>query len=200
MSKKGKKKYEPNVDILLEEYKTLRDEIINEQRGRLQIISFTIGAYGVILTVLLNTIANSDVDINNLQLIILSGLTILWAFLISSLLMIISTQRSIMRKGDYIRRFIEVNIPELRWQTTWYKSKEKGVKNRLQWARGAGVIYIFMTLLPLMFLVYAIFIFKPVSWWLFLPLPLMIVALLLSFDYLTYGLIKDWEWKWTSDE
>lgn len=192
--------YKQSIGIILEEYHTLRDEILSEQKARLQIISFTIGAYGVILTVMMNAIANSRVGDNNLQLIIFAGVTTLWALLIPSLMMSISTQQSIQRKGDYIREFIEANIPELRWETIWNNSKAKGL-NRLGKVRSRGGLYIFMALLPAIFLVYQWFSFQLPQLWFLLPSILGVVALILGFEYQTYGLIiKGWGWNWHPDD
>ena len=87
---------------LLSEYGSLRSEIGRTQGHRVQIISLTVGAYGVILSVTGGVVLGSANIAPEGQLwVAIGGAVALYAIVIPSLLMMISLQQSIQRIGNY---------------------------------------------------------------------------------------------------
>lgn len=195
---KLQKKVDPYERIgLLEEYKTLRAEILAAQGRRLQTVSLSIGIFGVIFSIVANTLLGSNMRMRDTQLIIAVGGSIaLYGIVIPGSIMIINLQRSIQRIGSYIRVFIEPKIPGLNWENrlVTFKKKEHLSRGML----GISGIYYFLSLLPLSFPLYVL-IQKATSWFLILILvPFICWSLYLSYD-MQAGSSKGWKGQWQSD-
>ena len=181
---------------LLNEYRILRSEIQNTQGQRLQIISLTVGAFGVIISISAGVVIGSQSVTPSARLLVAIGSSIaLYAILIPSLIMILSVQQAIHRLGEYIRLFIEPRVVGLNWETRWQKYKLKHKYRR--GLRGMGGIYFFLSFLPLMLPAYAL---SQNIWnW---PLVLILIPFLVWSLYLAYDLQAAFSesWKWASWE
>lgn len=177
---------------LLDEYRALKSEIHNTQGHRLQIISLTIGAFGVIISISAGSVLGSQNATTDMRLLIAIGSSIaLYSILISSLIMIISVQQSIQRVGEYIRIFIEPEIAGLNWESRWYKYKaQHKYRGGL---RGMGSIYFFLSFLPMLLPGYALS--QSIKNW---SLVLILIPFLIWSFYLTYDLNTSFSsgWKW----
>jgi hypothetical protein len=113
-------------DGILAEYKTLRDEILSAKGRRLQTVSLTIGAVGVLLSIVAGAVLGSEVPTSETRLAIsIGGGIALYGILIPSQIMTSHLQQTIQRIGEYIRIFIEPKVPGLHWETRWsiYKAQ-----------------------------------------------------------------------------
>jgi|SRR3990172_6020877 len=184
---------------LLNEYRTLKSEIHNAQGQRLQIISLTVGALGVVLSVSAYAVLGSGSATPEARLLLaVGGAIVLYALIIPSLIMMLSVQQAIQRLSGYIRIYIEPRVPGLNWESRWrdfmHRHKYRGG------LRGLGGIYYFLSLLPLLLPLYAasqstqnwalIFVLVPFVGW----------SLYLSYD-LQAAVSKSWKWaKWEGQE
>ena len=108
-------------DAQIEEYKSLRQEIMSRQNARRLILGFTITAIGSIIGfVLQGEIAlEYDLDYYAFSLIIFAIVII-----IAALILTIHHTQQIDVIGAYIRKFIEPKMPGLNWQTYWFRYRE----------------------------------------------------------------------------
>ncbi len=182
---------------LLTEYKTLRDEILTAKGRRLQTMSFTVGAFGVILSVVGNAVLGSNIPDPEVRLAIsVGGGIALYGIMIPSLIMSISAQQTIQRIGGYIRVFIEPRVPGLQWENRWLAHK---LQHRLpSGLRGMGAIFFFLSLLPLLLPLYMlsqnarnwplILVLAPFAYW----------SVYLSYDMYA-AISKGWKSQWQTD-
>ena len=140
---------------LLAEYNALRSEMHHTQQQRMQLISLTVGAFGVILSVTGGIVLGSEaIDPARRLLVAIGGAIMSYAITIPSLIMMISTQQGVQRLGGYIRIFIEPQVPGLNWQHHWHSLKaQHQFKGGLS---GMGGIYYFLSILPLLLPIYAV--------------------------------------------
>ncbi len=181
---------------ILEEYKTLRDEIISAKGRRLQTMSLTVGTIGVILTVTAGAVLGSDIPSPETRLAIsIGGGITLYGVLIPSEIMTSRLQQTIQQIGAYIRVFIEPQVPGLNWENRWnaYKSQH----HLSTGLREIGSIYYFLSLLPLMLPFYIIS--QGVQNWflVFVLVPFILWSLYLSYD-MQAALSKEWKFQWAS--
>lgn len=184
-------------DGLVEEYKTLRDEILSAKGRRLQTISFTVGAVGVILSIIAGAVLGSNASSIETQFVIaIGGAIVLYGILIPSQIMTIHLQQTIQSIGGYIRIFIEPNVPGLNWEKRWNAHKSQ---NQLpKGLRGIGSIYYFLSLLPLL-LPFYILSQNVQNWFLmFVLAPFIFWSLYLSYD-MGSAISKGWKWHWEPD-
>lgn len=108
-------------DAQIEEYKSLRQEIMSRQNARRLILGFTITAIGSIIGfVLQGEIAlEYDLDYYAFSLIIFAIVII-----IAALILTIHHTQQIDVIGAYIRKFIKPKMPGLNWQTYWFRYRE----------------------------------------------------------------------------
>lgn len=177
---------------ILDEYQTLRSEIQNAQARRLQIISFTMGAFGIIITLafgfVIGASSNVDVDVLERQLIAVGSVIVLYSIEIPSLLMSIAIGQNIRRLGNYIRKYIEPVVPGLHWESIRQVLREnQGTSGQ----RAMGGIFFFLSALPLLFLLYGISLDTSNWLLLFLVLPFATLAIYLSYD-LQHASSKGW--------
>jgi len=185
-------------DSLLTEYKTLRDEILTAKGRRLQTVSLTVGAFGVILSIIAGAVLGSDIPSPETRLAVAIGGSIaLYGIVIPSLIMTLTLQQTIQRIGGYIRVFIEPRVLGLNWENRWYVHKSQ---HRLSGGlRGIGGIYYFLSLLPLLLPFYTLSQ-STQNWPLILALtPFVCWSLYLSYD-MHAAISKGWKWKWKSDD
>jgi len=184
-------------DGLLTEYKTLRDEIISAKGRRLQTVSLTVGAVGVILSIIAGAVLGSNIPSTEARLAVsVGGGIALYGILIPGQIMTMHLQRTIQRIGGYIRIFIEPKVPGLNWENRWniHKSQHQLSKG----LGGIGGIYYFLSLLPLLLPFYIIsqgtqnwfliFAFAPFTFW----------SIYLSYDTQA-AISKGWKWQWEPD-
>jgi len=182
------------MDYMLEEYKTLRDEIISAKGRRLQTTSMTVGAMGVLLSVIAATVLDSNLFKPEMQFVAaLGGGIAMYLILIPCQMMNISLQQTIQRMGDYIRIYIEPNIPGLEWETRWAEHKKQ---HRLaHGVRGISGIFLFLAflpwLLPLLTFCYSQHALPFIAAFIFL----FCVSLYLSLD-MHNALSAGWKWNW----
>jgi hypothetical protein len=181
---------------LLEEYKTIRGEILQTQGQRIQIISPTVGAIGVILSISFGLVLRAQATSPDKLLMIAVGAAIvIYVILIPSLIMMISVQQAIQRLGGYIRLFIEPQVPGLNWENRIQKFK---LQTRFAGGlRGMGAMYYFLAILPWFLPLYFLSHY-PKGW----PILLILVPLFGWSIYLGYdlraGSSKGWRLaRWT---
>lgn len=177
---------------VLEEYRTLRSEILNAQGRRLQTISLTVGALGVVLSISADAVLGANlVTVEERLEVAVGGAIALYAILIPSLIMTMSTQQTIQRLGEYIRIFIEPRVSGLQWEQKWHDFKIR--HNYRGGLRGMGGIYYFLSLLPLLLPLYVVSQ-NPQNWLLSLVLiPFLAWSIYLSYD-LQASFSKSWVW------
>jgi len=186
-------------DGLLDEYRSLRSEIQSTQGQRMQILSLTVGAFGVILSISGSVVLGSEsITPAGRLLVAVGGAIALYAIVIPSLIMMLAAQQAIQRLGEYIRIFIEPRVPGLNWEKRW-----RNFKLRHQYRgglRSMGGIYYFLSLLPLSLPIYAAS--QHMQNW---PLILILVPFIGCSIYLSYDLqaaiSKGWKWaRWEDYE
>lgn len=182
---------------LLVEYKTLRDEILAAQGRRLQTVSLSIGIFGVIFSIVANTLLSSNTTSPDTQLTIAVGGGIaLYGIVIPSSIMTINLQRSIQRIGSYIRIFIEPNVPGLKWENRLIVFKKEAHLSRGM--LGIGGIYYFLSLLPLFFPLYVLSLRLENWFYILILIPFTCWSLYLSYD-MQVGASKGWKGQWQSE-
>jgi hypothetical protein len=181
-------------DGLLAEYKTLRDEILAAQGRRLQTVSFAVGAFGVIFSIVASAILGSNRPTPEMCLYFaVGGGVALYGIVIPGLIMTISLQQSIQHIGSYIRNFIEPLVPGLNWENQW-----RDLKSRKHLSRGlAGIsgIFGFLTILPWLLPLYALT--QALQYWpaILILIPFTVISFLYSYD-IHYAKSKGWKEQW----
>ena len=194
-----KEKFSEERTGIFAEYQSLRSEIQETQRQRLQIISLTVGAFGGLLAISAGYTLNAENTTPHTQIVVaVGGAIALYAILIPSLIMMLSAQQAIQRLGEYIRIFIEPLIPGLNWESRWREYKLR--HNYKGGLRGMGGIYYFLSLLPLFLPLYTVSQ-SPYNWPLLLTIiPFFGWALFLAYD-LHAAKSRGWKWaKWEDNK
>jgi hypothetical protein len=180
---------------LLEEYGSLKDEIHNTQGQRMQILSLMIGAFGALLSITGGVVLGAEkLDPIRRLGIAIGGASAIYSILIPCLIMMITTQQTVQRLGEYIRLFIEPMVPGLNWEHHWHNYKRQyEYRGGL---RGMGGVYYFLSAIALFLPVYALILY-PKGWpAILLLLPLFVWSLYLTYD-LQKGVSEEWKWsKW----
>lgn len=182
-------KSENELTGLLEEYRALRSEIQNAQERRMQIVSLTVGAIGLMLSISASTALNTSSPVHSREYAVAIGGAIgSYAILIPSLIMLITTQQTIYRLGEYIRLYLEPSIPGMKWESTYFGFRKKH-GHRLG---GLPSVYQFLGVLPMLIPAYLL-IDNLNNWPLMLiPIAFWIWSLFLTFD-LVWGCSKSWK-------
>jgi hypothetical protein len=190
------------MEGLIEEYKTLREEIIAAKGRRLQTTSMTVGALGVLLSVAATVVFGKEIPTAETRFIIaLGGGIAMYCVLIPCQIMNISLQQTIQRIGDYIRIYIEPLLPGLNWETRWRAHKKQ--HHLAGGVRGIGGIYVLLAFLPWMLPIYTFLILPDRFYCLqFRVWPVILVLFLcfgLSCAYsvdMHIAHSKGWKWNW----
>lgn len=185
---------------LLEEYKTLRAELISTQGQRLQIVAYTVGALSVLLSLFGGALLKpSEIPLNTQLFASILGAVVAYVVLIPSEILMISAQRHIHRIANYISAFIEPKIPGLEWETRWSlhaaKLKHPGG------LRGLSSIYVGLSLLPLLMPIYVLSRSQSQWQWVLILIPFLGLSLYLAYDLRT-ARSKNWRstsWDFMSD-
>jgi hypothetical protein len=182
---------------LLEEYKTLREEILTAKGRRLQTMSLTVGAFGVILSLTANVVLGPDLPTLEARLAVaIGGGIALYGIVIPSLIMTRTLQQSIQRIGGYIRIFIEPRVPGLNWENRWQAHK---LQHQLAAGlRGMSATYYFLSLLPLLLPVYSLSQNAHNGWLILVLLPFACWSVYLSYD-MHAATSKGWKSQWQVD-
>lgn len=168
---------------LLEEYKTLRAELISMQGQRLQIVAYTVGALSVILSLFGGVLLRpSDISSNTLYASIL-GAVVAYTVLIPSEILMISAQTHIHRIACYISAFIEPKISGLAWETRW--SLQVARLKHPGGLRGMSSIYFGLSLLPLLLPSFALSHSLSQWQWVLILLPFLVASFYLAYDLRT---------------
>lgn len=174
---------------LIEEYRALKSEIQNAQERRMQIVSLTVGAIGLMLSISASTALNTSSPAHNREFAIaIGGAIASYAILIPSLIMLITTQQTIYRLGEYIRLYLEPNIPGMKWESTYFGFRKKYGHR----PGGLPSIYQFLGVLPMLIPIYLL-VDSLKNWPLMLiPTTFWIWSLYLTLDFV-WGWSKGWK-------
>lgn len=200
MVNKKRKKLATKGEIvgLLEEYRSLRDEIHAAQGRRIQTLSFTIGAFGVILTLITNTVLGSGITSPEARFVIAIGGSItLYGIVIPSLIMNLSVQQTIQVIGSYIRVFIEPEVPGLNWENRWQAHKHE--YRLTSGLRRISAIYFFLSLLPLLLPIYMLSQQTQNRLFILGLIPFACWSIYLSYD-MNAAISKRWKAQWKSND
>lgn len=113
-------------NALLEEYKSLREEIMRKQHARLYILAFTVAGIGTVTGVVLK---GGLVIVQGLNYCALALISFALGMLIVALLLTIHHTQQIDLISAYIRTFIEPNVNGLRWESRWTCYRESKRSN-----------------------------------------------------------------------
>ncbi len=184
-------------DGLLEEYESLRTEIMKRQDARLYIAGFTMAAIGTIFGLTLRDGVSIDMDGPNYYIAALVSFALI--VLNAALILTIQYTQQIDVISGYIIKFIEPKIPGIGWETRWTRYRElKRIKNPtflgFPWgtSRALALFYAFLTAA-----VYSV-IFVRSLYHLFVLILVSILAIcsfLLSYD-LYRKKTKGWKINW----
>ncbi|MGD9099160.1 MAG: hypothetical protein PVF45_01685 [Anaerolineae bacterium] len=182
---------EQTLKGLITEYNTLRSEMHNAQGRRMQITSFTVATFGVILSITGNHVLGSASTEPGKQLwVAVGGAIVTYAIIISSLIMMTAAQRSIERLGGYICIFIEPRVPGLNWE---YHRRGARTPDRRKRGRGISVIYYFLSTLALLLPIYALGQYTQGWATTLILVPFFAYSIYLGYNLQT-GASKDKEW------
>jgi len=180
---------------LLEEYNSLRAEIMKRQDARLYIAGFTMAAIGTILGFTLREGTSFGHDSNYYIAALVSFALIV---LNAALFLTIQYTQQIDIISAYIRKFIEPKISGMGWETRWklYR-KKKGEKDPsffdFPWgtSRSLALFYAFLTV-AVCFVVFVRSLYHP---FIILVLILVTSSFILSYD-LFKKKSKGWKVNW----
>jgi hypothetical protein len=185
---------EQTLKGLLAEYNSLKSEIHQTQGRRMQILSLSVGAFGVILSFTgIEVLGDANIEPEGRLWIAIGTAVALYAIAIPSLTMMIGAQKHVRRLGWYIGTFIEPLVPGLNWERHLLVSRSRW---QHRWGiRSMSMTYFFLSILPLLLPMYALNQYRqgwPVA--LIILVPLFCWSIYLSYD-LRIGKSKgDVEW------
>lgn len=112
---------EQKYNSQIEEYKSLRQEIMSRQNARLLILGFTVTVIGTILGLTLREEISFRQNFNHYAFALIAFAI---AVIITALVLTIHHTQQIDVISGYIRRFIEPNVEGLCWETRWTRYRE----------------------------------------------------------------------------
>ena len=123
-------------DALLEEYKTLREEIMRTQRDRQIVIGFALTGVGTVLGLILRDTqqtANAAIIVQRLNWYAFALTSLALLMLIGALLLTREHTLTIDRIAAHIRTVIEPNVEGLSWEMHWrhYRESKKANINKV---------------------------------------------------------------------
>ncbi len=110
-----------DYEVELEEYRSLRQEIMSRQNARLLILGFTVTAIGTIIGLALQEEISLSDGLNHYAFALMTFAIVL---IIAALVLTIHHTQQIDVIGAYIRKFIEPKVAGLEWQTRWTRYRE----------------------------------------------------------------------------
>ncbi len=181
---------------LMEEYRSLRDEIMKRQEARQLTIGFTVTAVATTTGLSLSGIA-PNIEGPNLFVLALVGLAL--ALVVAALLLTIHHTQHIDLMSTYIRHFVESEIPGIRWESRWTlyrkasRSKLSGGGLPMGTSKPLAFFYALMTLADFSVL----FVTGLYSYWYAISVlsGLALLSLSLSFD-LYFRKSRGWKTRW----
>ncbi len=136
--------------VIIEEYKSLRQEMISLQGWRLTILAFTAAGMSSIFALSLKSIIEANGTINNTVISI--AITSLYVLLIPSIFLMRSTQQQLKRVANFIRCRVETKLAGLEWETDSHNARSGATERG--GVRGIAMVYIGFTFLPLTILLF----------------------------------------------
>lgn len=136
-------------NAILEEYKSLREEIMRRQDARLLILGFTVAAIGTIVGLALRDAPQTVQGLNYNALALISFAL---ALIIAALLLTIQHTQLINCISGYIREFIEPELGGLGWETRWNRLRQlaranpKRITTPLVASKPLAAYYCFLTI------------------------------------------------------
>lgn len=106
---------------LIEEYKSLREEIMRRQYARLLILGYTVTAVGALLGLAARDASSAAQSLTYYRFVLLAFALLI---LIAALLMTINHTQQIDIIASYIRRFIEPRVNGIRWESRWMRYRQ----------------------------------------------------------------------------
>ena len=116
-----KERFKDRCEAQLEEYRSLRQEIMSRQNARLLILGFTVTAIGTIIGLALQGEMALSQGLNHYVFALIIFAIVL---IIAALVLTIHHTQQIDVIGAYIRKFIEPQVAGLDWQTRWTRYRE----------------------------------------------------------------------------
>ena len=136
-------------DAQIEEYKSLRQEIMSRQNARLLILGFTVTAIGTILGLTLREENIFQARLNHYAFALIAFAIVI---IIAALVLTIHHTQQIDVIGGYIRKFIEPKVVGLDWETRWIRYREskqsdpKASRLPLGTSKPLALYYAFLTI------------------------------------------------------
>jgi len=116
-----------DTDAIVEEYHTLREEILRSQHARLMVAAFTLAAVGTFTGFALKGLEqNGSAE----PAFPIAMLTVAELFVIGALVLTIYHTQTIVRLATYIEQFIKPEVPGLGYEARWTqyrKHKQEGL-------------------------------------------------------------------------
>ena len=129
----------------LEEYKTIRAEMLKRQESRLFIVGFTVAAIGTIIGLTLKPQPVGEAQGIGFYGLFLDGFGLL-VLVAAQLLTIRQTQQNAIM-AEYLRRFIEPVVPGIRWESRWtcYRKLNRTTDEPLGTSAALALYYTLLT-------------------------------------------------------
>ena len=108
-------------NAILEEYRSLREELMKTQSHRQVILGFTVTGVGAVIK---TTLGHSPASIEGLNNYALGLISFAMVLIIAALLLTRHHTQQIDVIGGYIRRFIEARAEGLCWESRWMRYRE----------------------------------------------------------------------------
>jgi len=181
---------------LIEEYKSLREEIMRRQDARLLVLGFTVTGIGTVIGL---TLGSNSVAVQGLNYYALALISFALVMLITALLMTIHHSQQIDVIAAYIRKYIEKSVSNIQWESRWTHYRESRRSNPkagglpLGTSKPLALYYGFLTIA-----VYSVsFVTGLHNYWPALTIVsvLAIISLVCSFDLYTRR-TRGWKTNW----
>lgn len=191
------------MEGLIEEYKTLREEIIKAKERRMQSTSMMVTAIGAFLTITATAVFGNNIPTPETRFLVsIGGGIAMYCVLIPCQVMITSLQQTINRIGDYIEIYLESRQRGLNYETIWHTHKKR--YKLPKGLHGIGGVFFYLAFLPWLLPAYTFSILPDFNYC--LTLTAVIVILILLACFVTSIVIsidmraassKKWDWKWS---
>lgn len=106
---------------IVEEYKSLRQEIMKRQSARQVVLGFTVTGVGAVIKA---TLGHDLTPLQGFHWYALALISFALVIIIAALLLTIHHTQQIDVISGYIRKFIEPNVKGLRWESRWTRYRE----------------------------------------------------------------------------